>query len=397
MKLNLIKSEGRLPFKGCSKKGIVFAAYFLLLSFDFVAIMAGVSVGRLAALITLVLSLFGALQWRLRLDYVGGFIALFIFACICSLFSIPVGFSEYNVYFTVFLNVLLVVIACAMVFTAQDVLLWKRCLIAAAFLLGILAIVSPGQVGSEWVSGRIVPNVFGSQQDPNEFCGYYLLPVAFMTYFGIRKRNFLFIALLVFFFYTVLMTGSRGGFMAVSVAFVAALAAAVRKEKHKALVCIGAIFVLLMLTLNFESILQMFPDAISSRFLLTGTSTGTAESRISIWAQLISAFFDSSIFQQLFGHGFNTTILANSANLVAHNVYLELLYDVGILGLLSFIGLLIAACFCVLRRGDYVVFAAILGESVLIVSLSSFWSKTLWGLLILAYVAIKDRDYKHEQ
>ena len=395
--MNSTKPSGRSLFRGYSKNGVIFAFYFFLLSFDFVAITTGVSVGRLAALATIALCLFGALEWRLRLDYVGVLIALFIFVCICSLFSIPVGFDEYNSYFTVFLNILLVVIACAVAFTTQDILLWKRCLIVAALVLGILAIVSPGQVGSEWVSGRVVPTIMGSQQDPNEFCGYYLLPVAFMTYFGIQKRKPVFIALLVFFLYTVFMTGSRGGLMAVGVAFVAALVAAVRKDKHKALIGVAAVFTLLMLALNFEFILRLFPDAISSRYLLTDANTGTAGSRISIWSQLISAFLSSDVLQQLFGHGFGTTTLANSAHLVAHNVYIELLYDVGILGLLSFVGMLLAACFCALRRGDYVVLAAILGEAVLIISLSSFWSKTLWGLLILAYAAIKDCDFKHEQ
>lgn len=393
---NSITSAKRSLCDGCSKYGVVFAFYFLLLDFDFVAITTGVSLGRLAALVTIALCLFGAPQWRLRLDYVSGLIALFIFACMFSVFSIPVGFSEYSSYFTVFLNILLVVIARSVVFTVQDVGLWKRCLIAAAIVLAILAIISPGQVGSEWVSGRVVPNVMGSQQDPNEFCGYYLLPVAFMTYYGIRKRNLGFIALLVFFIYTVLMTGSRGGLMAVGVAFLVALVAAVRSGKYKVRICIISLFIILMIALNIEFILRILPDAISSRFQLTAASVGSAESRISIWSQLISEFLDSNILQQLFGHGFGTTTLANSAHLVAHNVYIELLYDVGILGLLSFIGMLFAACFAMFRRGDFVVLAAVLGEAVLIISLSSFWSKTLWGLLILAYVANKDCDIKHE-
>lgn len=395
--MNGIRLKWRSLCNGCSRNGLVFGFYFLLLSFDFVAITSGVSVGRLAAFATIALCLFEAPRWRLRLDGIGALVSAFSFICICSLFSIPVGFNEYNAYFTVFLNILIVVIACAVTFTTYDVLLWKRCLIFAAILLGVLAIVSPGQVGSEWVSGRVVPNVMGSQQDPNEFCGYYLLPVATMTYFGIQRRNPAYIALLVFFFYTVLMTGSRGGLMAVGVAFAVALAAAVRNDKHKIPICLAAIFILLMLALKFESILRLFPDAISSRFLSGEASTGTAESRMAIWRQLISAFFDSNVLQQLFGHGFGTTTLANSAHLVAHNVYIELLYDVGILGLISFVGMLIAACLCAAHKRDYVVLAAILGEAVLIVSLSSFWSKTLWGLLILGYVAIKDCgfDYEH--
>lgn len=395
-KLNGIRPKWLSFFNGCSRNGLIFGFYFLLLSFDFVAIASGVSVGRLAAFITIALCLFEAPRWRLRTDCIGALVSAFLFVCICSLFSIPVGFSEFNSYFTVFLNILLVAIACAVTFTADDILLWKRCLVVAAILLGVLAIVSPGQVGSQWVSGRVVPNVMGSQQDPNEFCGYYLLPIASMTYFGIQRRNPAFIAMLVFFFYTVLMTGSRGGLMAVGVSFIVALASAVRNDKHRILICLAAICALLILSLNFEFILRLFPDAISSRFLSGKADMGTAESRMAIWSQLISAYFDSNVLQQLFGHGFGTTTLANSAHLVAHNVYIELLYDVGILGFLSFAGMLITACLCAARRRDYVVLAALLGEAVLIASLSSFWSKTLWGLLILAYVTIEDCDFDYE-
>ena len=394
-KVRISKSESRLFGRGFTQSGLVFAIYFFLLSFDFVAIAPGISVGRIAAFLTIALCLLNASRWRLYPSYANGCVAAFTFACICSLLFIPVGFNEYNVYFTVFLNLILVGIASAEVYTAKDVLLWKRCLIAAALILGILAIVSPGQVGQEWVSGRVVPNILGSQQDPNEFCGYYLLPVAFATYYGIQKRDPILIAFLVFFIYTVFMTGSRGGLLAVAFAFLVALFAAVRNDKHRIGICVAAIIVLLIIALNFDYILRLFPDAISSRFLFTGTGTGTAESRISIWNQLIAAFLDSNLLQQLFGHGFGTTPLANAAHLVAHNVYIELLYDVGILGLVSFVGMLILACVSALRKGDYVLLAAILGEAVLIASLSSFWSKTLWGLLILAYVTIRDCKLKH--
>ena len=393
--VRISKSDSRLIGRGFSQGGVVFAIYFFLLSFDFVAIAPGISVGRIAAFLTIALCLLSVSQWRLYPSYANGCTATFTFACICSLLFIPVGFNEYNVYFTVFLNLILVGIAGAVVYTAKDVLLWKRCLIAAALILGILAIVSPGQVGQEWVSGRVVPNILGSQQDPNEFCGYYLLPVAFATYYGIQKRYPMLIAILVFFIYTVFMTGSRGGLLAVAFAFLVALVAAVRNDKHRIGICAAATIVLLIIALNFDFILRLFPDAISSRFLFTGAGTGTAESRISIWNQVISAFLDSNLLQQLFGHGFGTTPLANAAHLVAHNVYIELLYDVGILGLVSFLGMLVFACVNALRKGDYVLLAAILGEAVLIASLSSFWSKTLWGLLILAYISIGDCYLKH--
>lgn len=390
---DLTKSFSGSVVRGFSKYGIVFSLFFLLLAFDFVAITSGVSVGRIAALVTIALSFFGVSQWKIRLDFVGGLIAVFTFSCLCSLFSMPPNMGSY---FTIFFNIVLLTISCSLSFMSQDITLWKTCMITAAFVLGIMAIISPGQVGTEWVSGRIVPNIMGSQQDPNEFCGYYLLPVAFMTFHGIQKRSPIFAVFLVFFFYTVLMTGSRGGLIAIGVSFIVSLYAAVRNDKHRLLICLVAVFFLLMLAFNFESILRLFPDAISSRFLGSGASTGTAESRMSAWRQIVQAFDKSNILQQLFGHGFGATTLANTAHLVAHNVYVELLYDVGILGLSSFVGMILAACFWALKKGDFVILASILGEAVLFLSLSAFWSKTLWGLLILAYAFVKDSGFDHE-
>lgn len=57
--------------------------------------------------------------------------------------------------------------------------------------------------------------------------------------------------------------------------------------------------------------------------------------RTEIWKNVINMFKNSNIVQMIFGHGYNA--VANITGLSAHNDYLELLFDFGILGFCGFI------------------------------------------------------------
>ena len=372
-----------------TRPGLIFAVYYLLLSFEFVAITSGVSVGRIAAIAIVLFSFTWISRWRFRLDPTGFALSAFVYTCLLSLFFLPDAIKQYGSYFTVLLNVILVFASNSIEFDVSDIDLWKRSLIFAAIFLGLAAIVSPGQVGTEWVSGRIVPNIAGSQQDPNEFCGYYLLPISFFVYQMVSCNRIAYSIPLSFLIYTVLMTGSRGGLIAVVVSILVAIICGIKVRKRKALVCVLALIVVLLLAFNADTIIRLLPDSISSRFLFKGGRIETASSRVVVWKQILDSFFASDLLQQLFGHGFGSTTLANMGGIVAHNVYIELLYDVGLLGLASFLALFFVSIYKAAIRRDFVVLSALIGESVLIMSLSSFWSKTLWGLIILGSVSLR--------
>ena len=380
----------------CTFNGVLFGIYFALLPLEFVSLFPGVSVGRLAAFALIIMALLQIRNWKIRWDIPLLSLWTFLTVCLISFFSLNNPGDQLNTYGTVFLNATIVIIAYSLSFSEVDASLWRRALILTAILLGFAAIISPGKVGDEWVSGRIVPNLFGSQQDPNEFCGYYLLPVSFFTYELVRNRKFAFCIPIVFCLYTVVMTGSRGGLLAVGFSAILAVLFAVKNNRHVVLISIVSITLLIIVVLSFDVILNMLPAAIRSRFLLTDSNMASADSRLAIWDQLLNSFVNSNLFQQLFGHGFGSTILYNTERLVAHNVYIELLFDVGALGLLTFLGVVVSACIRLMRNRDYVLLSSIAGELVLISSLSSFWSKTLWGLFILALVTVsKGRSHEH--
>ena len=71
--------------------------------------------------------------------------------------------------------------------------------------------ISPGAVGTEWVSERAVVNIGGSQQDPNEFCGYLILALTFFVVSAFLSSHYILIVPACIILYAALLTGSRGG------------------------------------------------------------------------------------------------------------------------------------------------------------------------------------------
>lgn len=360
--------------------------YYFLLSFDFVAVTSGVSVGRIVACLVLFAGLLQVRSLRVPIDPPFISMLVFMIASLCSILFLPAYFFELSSYFTIFLNLAVVLIICSTPMNEVDCSYLEHALLAAALVLAVACIVSPGQVGDEWVTGRIVANIGGSQQDPNEFCGYFLLPVSVFSLSFIRNRNLLSLMLLAFMLYTVLMTGSRGGLLAVVAALFVAVILAAKDQKNSIIIAVFALLIFLLLLVSFDAVLDMLPKAIARRFDLSDASMGTASARVNGWNDILESFLNSSVFEQILGHGYGTTTFASSIHLVAHNVYIELLYDVGLIGLISFLFVYFYSCFQAFKTNHYALFAAMIGESVLMFSLSSFWSKTLWGLLALGLV-----------
>lgn len=69
--------------------------------------------------------------------------------------------------------------------------------------------------------------------------------------------------------------------------------------------------------------------------------------RIDIWKDTLNKFKASGIELQIAGHGFNAVIKASPFS--AHNDFLEMLYDFGIIGLSLYILFIILMVFCILK------------------------------------------------
>lgn len=321
--------------------GAAFALYFFSTGFDFVAIAPGLSVSRIVAFMVLVVCLLNARSLRFELSLMGAVLFGLIGVGITPLLLADAPQMAINPFFSLEIILVITFLALSFSFTRRDIALCEAALVAASLILCVLMFVSPGYVSAEIVSDRVVVALGGSRQDPNEFCGYMIFAISLLTFTAITRSrwwNFLFVGLM---FFCVLMTGSRGGCVANLVAFMFAVLFAF-KQTNKRITWIAIGFVLFfLLLLSLDSVLSLLPPSVANRFTVAGLVGGTGSQRVTAWGGVLSSFGSSDLLHQAFGHGYGATREVTFNGLVAHNSFIEILYNFGIVGLVLYVSCIV--------------------------------------------------------
>lgn len=110
------------------------------------------------------------------------------------------------------------------------------------------------------------------------------------------------------------------------------------QQKQKKLFFVVSFFALVSIIF-----LPMLLKNVDSNVLNVWTSRlySGADSRTDIYSEVLRIFSGSNILNQLFGHGQNATVMYTYSGLSAHNDYIEMLFDYGIVGLMLFMSFLI--------------------------------------------------------
>ena len=244
---------------------------------------------------------------------------------------------------------------------------------------------------NEIVYNRTTLAVFGQASDPNYFVGYFIFPMVVVMKKIVEKKHIIFhLVLMGASMYVIFQTGSRGGFMAVLITFIAFSLIYPKKIKTKlfllfgGIVFIALIWMLLSPKLSKEVIERMTVDAVLE-------SRGTH--RFEIWASALKEIKNSS-WELIFGRGIDATHIMIVGGVeqaaVIHNHFIQLIYNQGVLGFLIFL-LLTGTAFirCIKKRKTVAV--AILGMLALAVSLSfNQTTRTFWNLIAYAALAFPE-------
>lgn len=188
-----------------------------------------------------------------------------------------------------------------------------------------------GKTGGEVRLGDAFGNV-------NGIGGFFAIGFAFSLYYAVIKKryyNLIFSVLLLFLSAT---TGSKTAILLVIVSLIATVIVKFGLKKwYITISIIAGFFVILAVVLNIpafsflqERIMKMFKVLIGT----SGSQTdGSTVSRLNMAIEGLYGFFQKPIFG--WGHnGFNKAI--TSYNSYAHNNYVEILSDYGLVGLLTF-------------------------------------------------------------
>lgn len=221
----------------------------------------------------------------------------------------------------------------------------------AWIIMGIYCIIvglSSKEVVSEYES-RAVIRVMGFEEDQNQFCAYFIMPVLISIKRFTEKRRFfpVYAVIAAVSFYVILKTGSRGGLIGVFAGVMAYIVIGIKNINTKIIVtALSVLAVIAFVTV----VIPMLPEDVAMRFSLETVEKDGGSGRFDMWKFLVeySAHEPARLIR---GSGiFSTYDIMHAAgfkNGVAHNAYIQILNDEGIIGLLLFLATIGA---CVLRN-----------------------------------------------
>lgn len=199
--------------------------------------------------------------------------------------------------------------------------------------------------------GRYMDNRFWLQSatsgaDPNYLSGWFIIPLCFIVE-RLFDRNIWFIykiimvAEVVCFFYFIMQSASRSGLIANVIALVICIIytarSAVREHPFRAVALILALVLIILAGIRY------MPETMLVRLLRSDSELG---GRSSIWMELLDVLMEHPL-GAIFGMGSGSVTYYNLYYSAAHNTFLDIWFQYGIVGfslIVSFIVLAIKNC-----------------------------------------------------
>ena len=143
--------------------------------------------------------------------------------------------------------------------------------------------------------------------------------------------------------------------------------------------------VLIVMALSFDFILSLLPESVSVRFSLEYLEEKGTVGRGRTWAFLWNYFKESNMLRMLFGNGYGTTALINEIkHRVAHNLYLDNLITLGIVGLMLQLSIQGTVLHIFRKHKKYELMGGFIGMMGMCLSLSLTASKPIWNMMLMA-------------
>jgi len=208
-----------------------------------------------------------------------------------------------------------------------------------------------------------------------------------------KKEKYIFSALMIMLMlYIIFRTGSRGGLLALIIALFSFLMCSEGKNMSSKILGLTIVSFLILI------ILMLFvPDEIMQRYNLSYTLNDGAAGRFDIWRDLWNKYHDFNLWQKWFGAGANNVRYFSFYRMVAHNLWLETLVELGIFGLLALV--LIHSYFLCKswQSKDKLYFATLIGYEVMTMSMSLYAYKPMFAIFLMINLVRFEHDDKPER
>lgn len=377
-----------------SKASIALGIYFLLLPTDCFRIGAIGSLLKIYAFIPMIFLFLSGGMRRLALDrLLSRMLMLLLTAMLSALWSINFDVTVSSS-LSLALNIIFAVLmAGTYQYTEKEAGFLLKCLVASSWftIIGMLLFGS----GSEL--GRLTLVIGDSEQDPNYVAGYIVFAFSYHFTSFLKHRKFSHLFLTAAIVIVIILTGSRGGLAAYLACAFFAVVYGIRSSKHPVRIAVLAAASAVLAYFVFSAAMQVVDVSISSRFSLEYLLDHGTTGRSKIWVHLLKKFRDASLGRQLFGHGYGTTRLLNTLSgsiggLVAHNLYIDNLMSIGIIGLLVQLALQFQCVKAALRTKSSMLVCSHAAFIVMTLSLSLTNYKPIWSEMLVITILNRWRD-----
>ena len=293
---------------------------------------------------------------------------------------------------------LLLAATCTYTYNDNEIRLLKTMLIWSSRISVVVSLMFSSLLhGRLWLSGVI-------NEDPNYLCMYFL----FGTVNGVDvifSDNKLFTKLIhiieIFaYLYVIIATGSRGGSIAAGVAFIIVYFR-IQKEKQLGVRrIIGSVVFAGVAIAGLVLATSLVADDILNRFLIQDVIASGGTGRTLIWNDAWRTYQEAGIVRQMIGFGTGTAkTIASVYHFrlinVIHNIYLENLIEVGLIGAIIYL-IYIYKFWNFARRTDTFCFSIITGLIVMTMTVSAAAFKPYWNILLFT-LCVSKRIINYEE
>lgn len=296
----------------------------------------------------------------------------------------------------VLLNMVIVLCVGAMYeYNAKEIEFLKKSLVVGG--LGTLALTL---IFSDTSSdGRLTLSINGNKQDQNYLNGYLFFAYVYFLIDFIERKKILSIFPVAGIIYFTLLTGSRGALVALAgITAITVLFILFRDNNLKLSTVAIILAAIVLFIVLYKPVLSLLPESVSERFSVEYIAEHGNTGRSEIWRHLIRKFKNADLFRTLFGHGYATVVHVNEYNhLVAHNLWLDHLIMVGIVGELIFITMQCIYVMAAWRSGDPFILGSYFGYLIMMLTLSLLSYKPIWNCMMMIMIINNYQTRQAEQ
>ena len=370
------------------------AIYFVCMPLDIVPISGGVSLLKYIAYLVgglLILDLFLG-KTKIKLNMVHFLLGLYVLYSVASLFILRDQQAVVTLRATLQTSLIFFLIT-SKIYNEREINLFVTSWIVVGIMTTVIMLF--GSVVMQNGGGRVTLGIGGGTEDPNQLCGYFILPVLFCLEKINKKDKLLifYILLIIGMVYVVFTTGSRGGLIAVLVSIL--IFALFNKNMSLGNKIRNIIIIGLAGLVFYYFLFPLLPTYVTDRLSVNSVVQDQGSGRLELWTILFSVI-TSSMSGMIFGHGLESTstFLANSAmhNSVAHNHWIQLWCDQGLIGMVIFFAIFVAGIYNIMKKNTMVAIS-IFGMLLLSLSLTMYaYYKPFWNILMMSAINFKNYE-----